>query len=389
VLKNEFGKVQLMKSPNRRSRKPSQRKQATAPKFEQQIIGFLSSKLEQRQSAESRPAQQKQLDEIWPAWHALPARMSAEERQQILTDPLTTEHKALLRKLRRRFDFLPVDRYEYSACFSLLELWFELRRYADTTTRLHMARVSAQLSYDTFDDVLTGRVAIFRTMNELAYLRPKFFDLTPTIETIEHLQSRYTAYIRARMDAIKLLNRVAYPQKLTPAAALPLKKRAFGTSRPPENFPEHLQIARLAPVGKCSPERLADFMANKFLELNRPEQNAFLDEYHRPTVGRAEYVFLPVWLAENAPVFEAFALRWPEIHKEVQQRFNRDAPEHYRTCPETADNLKTWWKIQVENKNWPGEPRRINAEPGNPGKPRSVPPGLLTPLTFVSSQPKP
>ena len=340
-----------------------------------------------------QPATDEQLRQIWPLWHALPTEMLPEKKVWILgdsSDGKSAELRKHLAQLRLLFPKvrLPLDRNAYHQALELAARWCGLVRSVRSTFQLHQAVVEAQLDYATFDDVLTGRVAIYRITKELEKARPELLALTaPTVADIQHLLQRYAAYLQARQDAIALLHPLVFPNKLRSKRALPFAERAIGLPYPPENFPHHIYIARLAAFKKCSPERLAEFFAERFLKLTSAQMDEFADEYHRPAEGgRGKYLFLAVWLADNAPLFSAFKLTWAAILDTARQHFNERAPAGYRDCPENPDNLKEFWKDH-EDRLWRGQPRRITPPTGRPRahETRAVPPGLLTPLPFVSA----
>lgn len=342
------------------------------------------------------PATDEQLRQIWPLWHALPAEMLPEKVVWILgdsSDGESTEFQKHLAELRLLFPKvrLPLDRNAYHQTLELAARWSGLIRYVQTTFALHKAVVEAQLDYSTFDDVLTGRVAIYRTTKELEKTRPELLALTaPAVVDIQHLLQRYAAYLQARQDAIALLHPLVFLNKLRSKRELPFADRAGGQPHPPVNFPHHIYIARLAAFGKCSPARLAEFFAEKFLKLTRTQMDEFADEFHRPAEGgRGKYLFLAVWMADNAPLFNAFKLTWADILDTARQHFHKRAPAGYRDCPENPDNLKEFWKDH-ENRLWRGQPRRITPPTGRPRhrETRAVPPGLFTPLPFVSAAQK-
>jgi hypothetical protein len=340
----------------------------------------------ERHKLREQPARQEQLDLIWPAWNALPSDLLGESRMSILTGGITDEQRRHLDELRPKFTYLPLDKDEYYQALEEASAWTGLIRYVQSTFQLHKPLVESQLDYSTFDDVLTGRVAIYRTVKELEITHPGLLERTvPSLADIRHLRQRYGDYLRARRDAIALLSPLVFLPRLQTKDKLALDAQAVGLPHPPEKFPRHIYIARLAAFGKCSPERLAEFFAERFLNLSRHEMDEFCDEFHRPKEGRqGQYVFLAVWLADNAPLFNAFKQTWPQILGVARKYFNRHAPEGYRACPKSADNLKVFWK-EHEDRLWPGQPRRIVPPTGRPhkGETRSIPTGLLTPLPFV------
>lgn len=365
-----------------------------------------------------QPATDAQLARLWPLWHALPDDISADDRIIILNGGLIGPNGELcepygqhLAKLRRRFpgcDFplspantdiarTTEDRHklwqdeeirdEHVQAMAKLQLWAELTRYKQTTFDLHEAAVEAQLGYNTFDDVLTGRVAIYRAANELDRTYPGLLAMRqPRLADIATLQERYAAYLQARQDAVSLLKPLVFLPKLLATADLKPDRRAFGVPNPPARFSRHLYYARLAALGKCSPEALAEFMTKDFLKLSHHQRVEFCDEYNRPSKGRKDYKygFLWVWLADNAPLFNAFQARWFDIFDAVSARFNSDAPEGYRDCPVDGEQLKVLWK-EFEDKHWPEQPRRIKPPTGRrrTGEKCSIPADLLTPLPFL------
>lgn len=370
-----------------------------------------------------QPATDAQLARLWPLWHALPDDISADDRIITLNGGLLGPNGELcepygqhLAELRQRFpdcDFplspantntapTTEDRHklwrdekirdEHTKAMTSIRRWSELTRYAQTTFDLHRETVEAQLSYPTFDDVITGRVAIYRAANELAHTHPGLLAMRqPRLADIARLQDRYAAYLQARQDAVNLLSPLVFLPKLLAPADLKPNRRAFGVPNPPTRFSRHLYYARLAALGKCSPEALAEFMTKDFLKLSHHERIEFCDEYNRPTKGRQDYKyrFLWVWLSDNAPLFNAFQARWSDIFDTVSARFNIDAPEGYRDCPADEEQLKVLWK-EFEDKHWPEQPRRIKPPTGRrrAGEKCSIPTDLLTPLPFFPTAEK-
>lgn len=341
-----------------------------------------------------RPATDSQLAQIWPPWNFLPASLLPEEKHRILTcdkgnkHHLSPDDRLHWKASRRRFRRLPFDPDEYYQAFLVACRWSELTSFAETTLRLHKQLVEAQLDYSTFDNLLTGRVAIYRVVQELEFTRPGLLKVAaPTLADVQHLQQRYQAYLQARSDAIALLHPLVFLRSLSSARELPYKQRAFGLPHPPENFPRHLYIARLAALGKSSSKRLDEFMARDFLKLSRAEMDQFCDEYHRPSKARqGKYLFLAVWLADNAPLFNAFKLTWSDILNTAKERFNQHGPEGFQDTPDNPDSLKEFWKDH-EQRFWRGQARRITPPNGRPNASinRAVPVGLLTPLPFLCS----
>jgi hypothetical protein len=350
--------------------------------------------MQARADLAERPATEEQLTQIWPAWNALPDDLQPEEKRKILTatfydrnqSPAENQMRDRHAKLKAQFAYLPLDRYEYNLALLAAHGWSSLRKYIQTTFDLHKSIVESQLDYSTFDDLVTGRVAIYRVVKELEITQPDLLRCrTPNLDQIHFLESRYAAYSRARSDAVDLLHPLVFPSGLHSERELSFEEQAFGLPHPPEKFPAHIYIARLAAFGKCTPQRLAEFFAESFLKLSRAQMDEFCEEFHRPAKGReGKYFFLAVWMADNAPVFNAFKLTWADILKTAKQFFNNHAREGYRDTPESADNLKVFWKYH-EDRLWSGQPRRITPPTGHPRATDSgtVPAGLLTPLPFV------
>lgn len=372
-----------------KSPRPSPRK--AKKRFLKPLLAEGAKVLARQDELQKKPATDEQLARIWLAWNALPIDMLSERRRWILTDFNPNNNPTLrhrLEELRQRFPDLglPFDAKAYNEALNMAENWVALIQYHRKTIKRHQAAVEAQLGYSTFDNVLTGRVAIYRAVRELDIMRPNFLHQTaPSLADIAHLCQRYSAYLRAREDAIALLHPLVFLAGLRASHALPLEERAIGVPHPPERFPGHIYIARLAGWGKCGPARLAEFFAERFLKLSLAEQIAFCEEYHRPTKGRqGMYVFLAVWMADNAPLFKAFKMTWRDILAAARQHFNERAPEDYRNTPEDEINLKVFWR-GYENKFWPDQPWRIAPPAGRPrtSEKRTMPASLLTPLPFV------
>jgi hypothetical protein len=352
-------------------------------------LGRASAIIKHWRRLAKQRARDEQMALIWPPWNALPAGTPPETRRWILTGELV--NRTLTRRkrpgfLRGRFPYLPFDKHVFHQALAKAVEWSKLVQYSETTFRLHRELVERQLHFPNFDDVLTGRVAIYRVAKELDLTRPGFLQITaPTLADIECLAQRYADYKRAREDAINLLKPLVFLRRLHKEDRLPPDRQAIGLPHPPETFPNHIYIARLAAFGKCTPKRLAAFFAESFLKLSRQQMNEFCDEFHRPSKWRkGKYVFLAVWLADNAPVFRAFKATWPEILSAAGKLFNAKAPEGFKDCPASPENLKVFWK-EYENRLWHGQPRRILPPPGRPQSKskRSDWQALLTPLPFV------
>ena len=341
------------------------------------------------ESLAAQPASDEQLVRIWPPWNCLPADMLPEARHWILTGELVDRMptgRETFNRLRGQFPFLPLNQHEFKQSLARAVKWSSLVNASRTTFQLHLEFVKEQLSFPNFDDVNTGRVAIYRVTNELDITHPGLLqNKAPTLADIELLQQRYDDYFRARTDATRLLMPLVFSHSLDAESELPFREHAVGLPQPPDNFPQHLHIARLAAFGKCSERRLADFFHDSFLKLSRQQMNEFCDEFHNPTPWRrGKYVLLGVWLADNAPVFRAFKTKWKEILEAAQTRFNGTAPEGYRDCPREIDDLKAYWKEREVHCRL-NEPRRISPPTGRPrlNSKRLDWQPLLTPFPFV------
>jgi hypothetical protein len=352
-------------------------------------VELLAVELNRRAELGRKPATDEQLARLWPAWNALPAEMLPERRRQILLGkpPSPGPDRENYTKLRRRFRYLPFCKFEYKQALDAAVAWSDLIRRGRIFLKQGSAGVEAQICFSTFDDTDEGYVAIYRTAKELAITHPGLLEMcAPSLADINHLRFRYGAYLRARLDAIALVAPIVFVPGLKSKARLSFEGQTFGDPGPEPNFPLHIYIARLAAFGKCSPARLAEFFAERFLRLSRPQKEEFCNEYHRPTIGRQRYTdpLLPVWLADNAPLFAAFKSRWQSILEAAQRRFISNAREGCRSCPGDADALKVFWK-DIENTFWPKQPRRITPPTGRPPayKSPSLPDALLTPVPTI------
>ncbi len=357
-----------------------------------EISPTIQANMLHQETLANKPATDEQLASIWPAWNELPADLSPIEKADILilTDRPTVHdhqgHQDHARKLRLRHPHLPFDCYEYNQALKLACRWSSLVNYAKNTFDNHLPLVESQLDYPVFNQVVTGRVAIYRAVRELGLTQPDLLKCQkPMLRQIQTLERRYAAYLQAREDTIGLLRPLVFLPSLESERELPYEERALGLPNPPENFPQHIYIARLAGFGKCTLKSLAAFFSDQFLKLSRAQMDEFCNEFHRPTEGRqSRYLFLAAWMADNAPVFNAFKLTWADILNAARSRFNPQSPLDFRECPDNPDNLKEFWKDH-ENRLWPGQPRRIQPPNGRPAanRQREIPYGLLTPLPFV------
>lgn len=367
--------------------------------------------LAERERLRGQAATDEQLSHIWQLWHALPRNMGADRKFAILKGGRTQKHWKSLRKLgaqfpksqyalipdcptsklfekeRQRASGMDLCRAAYYQALQAARVWCNLTaQIRGTYERLREKDLQEQLAYATFDDVLSGRVALHRTAMELRYTHEDLLErTTPKVAEVHHLLARYSAYLQARQDAVNLLQPLIFVPSLISKDLLSPDQQAFGVPSPPENFPLLLYMARLARLGKCSYERLKEFMTESFLKLSHQEKLAFCNEYHKPAQGRAcyWYLYLWVWIADNAPVFSQFGARWLDIFNMAQDRFNQNAPQNYRLCPKDAGQLKALWK-QFSRKHL-GKKQRIIIKSGRPatGERCTVPEFLLTPLPFV------
>lgn len=344
--------------------------------------------------ASKRLPTNKQLAKIWPPWNALPAAMSSEEKCEILKFNLARlahpnpARRSHFEKLKRHFDYLPLCWGEYNKALEAAAEWHRLKgcitandghaprnRHAPRPRPNWPKVMEAAQRYDTLDDeAFPGRVALYRVAKELRLLLPGFLDKTePTLADIKHLHDRFAAYHRARRDGVEILSPLIFAPTLLAKDDLPFEKQAFGLPNPPARLARHLYIARLASFGKCSHERLVEFMAQDFLKLSAREMKKFCDEYHDPQAAKGPYyhLFVWAWLAENAPVFNICEAKWPDIFKVVKSNFT--AP------PTDAENLKIQWRDFAGSHELLNPPR-ITPPKGPPRKDRRpIPPELLAP----------
>jgi len=136
------------------------------------FVSSITAILKHQNDLAAIPATDEQLAQIWPPWNALPAEMLPEEKRWTLTaffcdrdhSPDRSQRREHLAKLKQRFAYLPLNSSEYSQALKMAHAWATLTKFVQTTVQLHKTLVEAQLDYSTFDNVLTGRVAISRKL---------------------------------------------------------------------------------------------------------------------------------------------------------------------------------------------------------------------------------
>jgi hypothetical protein len=290
----------------------------------------------------AKPATDAQLARIWPPWNALPDEMRLEEKCNVLTredfkgarpQPGRSE---LLKGLRKRFDYLPLDKREYHQALNAACCWARLKFFLKTTVELHKDLVSRQWAFAEADNQASGRVAIFRAAKELNLLQPGFLECpSPTLADIALFDNRYTAYSNAREQALAALSEIVFKVPgIRTGKELPWHEQALGVPHPPNDVPRHLFLARLDALGICSNERLAEFMRAELPKLSRAKRQEFYAMSLKSHHGKEPYAALRVWLLENRPIFEHDRLGWQWT--EIQTA----AKDIGIDCPSTS--LKQW-----------------------------------------------
>jgi hypothetical protein len=320
----------------------------------------------------AKPATDKQLAQIWQPWNALPEDILPEDKHRILTGdfyeiPLAKEtqvednqNREQLGKLKRQFDYLPLDRSAYNQTFDKVLRWAALTKFLQTTLHGHEAMVESRmdrrhaprrarfftpsykslieklLNFQGYDDAHTSRVAIHRAANELELLRPGFFELAaPTLADIALLDDRYSSYLNAREQALTALSDLVFKVPgMRTGRVLPINERALGVPHPPVDVPRYLYIARLDALGICSSKRLKKFLRYELPKRNRPQRQKFERMRRKPKFGKEPYAGFLIWVFDNRPVFEhsSFGWQWSDIQKAAE--------DLHIDCPKSV--LKQW-----------------------------------------------
>ena len=289
------------------------------------------------------------LAEVWKRWHALPKRLSNDERKTVL---LTTSVYlfprpivAAAKLLRRRFG-PPMGEKQYGTSVDAAWLWSEFREYLKGTLALGEDFLRANLAFEKVDDQAPGRVAAYRTRQELLRLNPTILDQkSPSLADVELVRSTNDAYLQARQHAQVLLNKILYPKAIQrgsqglDASVLfdRIVRRQWGNlmdaqarhdapilmPRPPERLPRHLQIAQLAALGKA--ERIVkDFMATRFLKLPKPKREEFLRLFDNAPSPATRCGSVAPWLADNAPLLRRLKAQWQDVEALAEAVFPKD-----------------------------------------------------------------
>jgi hypothetical protein len=172
--------------------------------------------LEHWRDLAARPPTDEQLAKIWPPWNALPPDMIPELKLRILTldesskyerDP---ERLAAFQNLRRQFPYLPLDKPEFNQALNQVQRWSSLSRFFQTTVALHKALVTRQWAFAEADADASGRIAIFRAVQEIEMTHPGLLKSTsPKLADISYLDSRYAAYLTTWSETGVELKRLA------------------------------------------------------------------------------------------------------------------------------------------------------------------------------------
>jgi hypothetical protein len=210
------------------------------------------------------------LAEVWKRWHALPSRLDNDERKTAL---LTTNDYLLPRPVVAAFKLLsfrlPLDEKQYATSVDTAYWWSEFREYVNRTLALGEDFLRANLAFEKVDDQAPGRVAAYRTRNELLHSKPTILaQKRPSLADVELVRSTHDVYLFARQQAQVLLNQILYPRALMAKDTQTRHDAPILMPRPPEKLPRHLQIAQLAALGKAD-RIVKDFMKERFLKFER------------------------------------------------------------------------------------------------------------------------
>lgn len=328
-------------------------------------VSAIMTGIRRRASSPRQPVTNERLATIWPAWNDLPPDLDATERDAILTGRNLeyADYRQHFDRLTKRFkNLLPLPDVEYHETLKAAAEWWSLIINAPRNIEANRQIIKTQLRHLTFDKEYIGWTAAYRMHREFAATRPDLLhpEKCPTLFDLDFVRSRHRAYQEARTDAVELLAKLIFVPALFAEYKVRKEGQAMVPTNLPSRFPRQIYWARIAAFGVASKEGLARFMAKEFLEYTLPGQKRFLEELHNPTpaCGAYKYPFLFVWLADNAPVFNMFEARWADILEAARRRFNPKAPDGYKDCPSSGDNLKESWK-DLENKQWKGQTRRI------------------------------
>ena len=200
-----------------------------------------------------------------------------------------------------------------------------------------LGHVQNQLIFKDYNLNEIEDVAIFRMTQELHASRKEFWkEESPDKDIVDLAERRRREYYQARCFAMKL-----YVPMVMPSVT--------GTVENKESVCR--EMAQLIALKIASPESISEFMSNMFLGLSKARKHAFIDAIHKPKPMPAyRYPLLPVWLADNIPVFNEYRCQWPDIFRLVKARFNRNAPQGCRDCPLDVEALKRVWR-QALKKN--------------------------------------
>ena len=274
------------------------------------------------------------LAEVWKRWHALPKRLSNDERKTVLLT--TSTHlfprpiRAAVELLRRRFG-PPLGEKQYGTSVDAAESWSEFRDYLKRTMALGEDFLRANLAFEKVDDQAPGRVAAYRTHQELLRLNPSLLDhKSPSLADVKSVLSTRDAYLRARHKAQVLLNEILYPRALMAKAAQARHDAPILMPRPPEKLPRHLQIAQLAALGKAK-RIVEDFMKERFLKLPKPKRDEFLRVFDDPRKPATRCGSVAPWLADNAPLLRRLKAQWNDVRALAEVVFpTEDLPASLR-----------------------------------------------------------
>ncbi len=256
--------------------------------------------------------------------------MVHEEKRKILSLDKRSKYDqnpvwlASLRKLRRRFAYLPLDGHKFNQALIQVQRWSSLAQFFQTTMALHKGLVTRQWAFAEADADASGRIAIFRAVREIELTHPGLLkSMSPKLADIAYFDSRYAAYSKTRADALAALAKILYkvPGMLT-GKRLPFDEVALGVPNPPNDVPRHLYIARLDALGICSQERLKEFLREELPKFSREKRQQFYRMSLKPRYGKEPYAALRVWLMDNRPIFEheQFAWQWGDIQSVAAEK---------------------------------------------------------------------
>jgi hypothetical protein len=295
----------------------------------------------ERQHAPEQPPTEAALEEVWRRWHVLSKGLTNDERVTVLLTtnvhlsprPIVAAYKLLHRRFGPR-----LDEKQYATSVDTAHWWSEFRQYLKDTLALGEDFLRANLAFEKVDDQAPGRIAAYRTRNELLQSKPTILEQNcPSLADVEFVRSTHDSYLQARQHAQVLLNQILYPrairrgsqrldasvQRTGPCNLMDDQARHDAPilmPRPPENLPRHLQIAQLAALGKAK-RIVEDFMKDRFLKLPKAKRDEFLRVLDNPPSLATRCGSVAPWLADNAPLLRRLRMQWNDVQAIAESVF--------------------------------------------------------------------